>query len=169
MDAPIVAQSTTPAQATPPDQPDELLALAVELQHEEDLSAIEALTHAAALLDEVHIFAIIWDVSTSVTCLVPDLDAPTTPAIPFDLGVVVATPGALEALTASKRTPAEFLNRHVKGDWGDLDKADRQANDQALRRGGRLLSAYGLADGTKLWILTESDRSATTLLLPSEY
>ncbi len=169
MDVPIVAQSTSPAQASTPDQPDELLALAVELQHEEDLSAIEALTHAAALLDEVHIFAVIWDLSTNVTCLVPDLGAPTSPIIRFDLGAVVATPSALEALATSKRTPAEFLNRHANGDWGDLDDGDRQANDQALRRGGRLLSSYHLDADTTLWIITEADRSATTLLLPSDY
>jgi len=87
----------------------------------------------------------------------------------FSLGQVVATPGALEALERAGQTPQEFLIRHVTGDWGTLDEHDRQANEHALKWGGRLLSAYFLSDQTKIWIITESDRSATTLLLPAEY
>lgn len=87
----------------------------------------------------------------------------------FTLGKVVATPGALEALMTSGQSATEFLNRHVSGDWGELDPEDQQANEQALIDGTRLLSAYRLNDGTKMWVITEADRSATTLLLPSEY
>ncbi len=87
----------------------------------------------------------------------------------FSSGVVVATPGALAALTDSGQNAVHFLARHLRGDWGDVDTADGQANDHALMHHGRLLSAYVLNTGERLWIITEWDRSATTLLLPSEY
>jgi hypothetical protein len=87
----------------------------------------------------------------------------------FALGQIVATPGALQALEATGQTPLEFLQRHVAGDWGELDEHDRQENELSLKHGFRILSAYHLNNGTKLWIITEADRSATTLLLPSEY
>jgi len=87
----------------------------------------------------------------------------------FPLGQVVATPGALEALASNDQTPFEFLSRHVIGDWGELDEHDRRENEYSLTHGLRLLSAYTLHDGTRIWIITEADRSATTLLLPSEY
>lgn len=87
----------------------------------------------------------------------------------FSLGQVVATPGALEALERAGETADVYLGRHVTTDWGDLDEQDRQANAQALLYGGRLFSAYTLKDGTRLWLITEADRSVSTLLLPSEY
>lgn len=87
----------------------------------------------------------------------------------LSLGRVVATPGALEALQQSGQAPAEFLNRHVCGDWGDVCDEDRALNDQALIDGSRILSAYHLKDGTKIWIITEADRSSTCILLPEEY
>ena len=87
----------------------------------------------------------------------------------FSLGQTVATPGALDALAASGQSPSEFLNRHVKGDWGQVCSEDKQANDQALIDGERLLSAYRTNQGVRIWVITECDRSATTLLLPSEY
>jgi len=87
----------------------------------------------------------------------------------FSLGQVVATPGSLIALSEAGQTPQEFVRRHQMGDWGDLDDEDRQENERSLKIGCRLLSAYHLRDGTKIWIITEADRSATTLLLPSEY
>jgi hypothetical protein len=83
--------------------------------------------------------------------------------------MIVATPGALEALQRSGETPASFLHRHVVGDWGDLDEADRAENELSAREGFRLLSAHHLRDGTKIWIITEADRSSTTILLPEEY
>jgi len=87
----------------------------------------------------------------------------------FPLGRIVATPAALEALEEAGENPAALLNRHISGDWGELDEHDLQENERSLATGCRLLSAYTLSNGTKLWIITEADRSATTLLLPSEY
>jgi hypothetical protein len=75
----------------------------------------------------------------------------------------------LEALELSGETPLMFLARHVVGDWGDLDEDDRAENELSIREGFRLLSAYHLRDGTRIWIITEADRSSTTVLLPSEY
>lgn len=87
----------------------------------------------------------------------------------FPLGQTLATPGALEALTASGQSPTEFLDRHLRCDWGEVDSEDAQANDDALQHGDRLLSAYRTSAGAKIWIITEADRSATTILLPEEY
>jgi hypothetical protein len=91
----------------------------------------------------------------------------TTPRFP--LGQVVATPGALAALIETGQSPLHFLARHSTGDWGELDPQDWQANEEALQAGGRLFSAYTLATGQRLWLITESDRSYTTLLRPDEY
>ena len=87
----------------------------------------------------------------------------------FDLGKIVATPGALEALEASGQSPAFFLDRHVCGDWGEVGAEDKLLNDEALVSGERLLSAYKTLLGTRIWIISEADRSSTTILLPSEY
>jgi hypothetical protein len=87
----------------------------------------------------------------------------------FALGTVVSTPGAMIALEESRQFPQEFLHRHSAGDWGDLSEHDRQANDQALRKGGRLFSAYVTKHGIRIWVITEADHSVTTLLTPSEY
>ena len=87
----------------------------------------------------------------------------------FFPGVIAITPGALEAF---KRTDDEiqlFLDRHLSGDWGNLDTHDWQENEYSLQQGFRLLSAYSLSDGTSFWIITEADRSASTILLPDEY
>lgn len=87
----------------------------------------------------------------------------------FALGQVVATPGALEALEEAGQLSQEFLHRHIVGDWGELDEHDREANERAVRGGDRIFSSYLTKKGTKLWVITEYDRSVTTLLLPSEY
>lgn len=87
----------------------------------------------------------------------------------FEFGSCVATPGALETLARLGLDPLTYLSRHGKGDWGDLDEEDRRSNEVALNRGGRLVSAYDLPENERLWIITEWDRSYTTLLLPSEY
>lgn len=87
----------------------------------------------------------------------------------FSLGRVVATPGALAALQATKQSTLSFLKRHEQGDWGELDAHDVAENEFSLINGFRLLSVYTLTDGTHIWIITEADRSATTLLLPQEY
>lgn len=104
-----------------------------------------------------------------------DLPDPPTPpdghpTVPrFDPGRILATPGAEAALYEAKEDFLPLLARHLAGDWGDLCDEDRASNDRALRSGGRLFSAYALGTGLKLWCVTESDRSATTFLLPSEY
>ena len=85
----------------------------------------------------------------------------------FSLGKIVATPGALEVLTHEEAV--SLLRRHQEGDWGEVNGFDRRANNRALKDGTRLLSAYVCACGEKVWILTEADRSVTTLLLPEEY
>ena len=87
----------------------------------------------------------------------------------FPLGRIVATPGALAALEEAGESPGIFLKRHVTGDWGEVDQHDKQENEFSVAHGFRLLSAYPVTNGTKLWIITEADRSATTILLPSEY
>ena len=88
----------------------------------------------------------------------------------FDLGQIVATPGALEALRDALVEPEDLFNRHQRGDWGDLCAEDREVNRKALFFGDRLLSSYTLPDsGETIWILTEWDRSVTTMLLPKEY
>ena len=87
----------------------------------------------------------------------------------FTWSRVVATPGVLEVLQQAERDPAEFLARHVVGDWGDLDDEDKHENELSVEKGFRILSAYKLDDDTKIWIITEHDRSVTTILLPSEY
>ena len=87
----------------------------------------------------------------------------------FSLGQIVATPGALQALETAGQLASTFLVRHVMGDWGDLCDEDKQANDEAIADDLRILSAYRLSDGVKIWIITECDRSVTTVLLPQEY
>jgi hypothetical protein len=95
---------------------------------------------------------------------------PTSAAITSDTAVrVVATPGALRALESANQLPNQFLQRHVDGDWGQVNEHDRRANELALIHGERLLSAYTMAGDQKIWIITEADRSSTCLLLPEEY
>ena len=84
----------------------------------------------------------------------------------FELGRVVATPGALDMF--GHEGIYVLLRRHAGGDWGDLDGHDRRENERALRDGARLLSAYDTPAG-RCWIITEADRSSTCILLPSEY
>lgn len=86
----------------------------------------------------------------------------------FTMGRLLATPGALEVLSENDIQTA--LTRHVQGDWGDLAPEDKQENDIAMTFGFRILSAYHSADDqTKFWIITEADRTSTTVLLPEEY
>lgn len=88
----------------------------------------------------------------------------------FPLGQLVATPGAIDALAANgHQSPAEFLHSHQCGDYGVVNADDKKANDEAVRCGERVFSAYLLTDGTKVWVITEADRSSTCLLLPDEY
>lgn len=85
----------------------------------------------------------------------------------FSLGRLVATPGVLTAVPREEIDDA--LNRHAHGDWGIMSEEDQHTNELALNGGGRLFSAYLSGGGVKFWIITEWDRSATTILLPSEY
>ena len=92
----------------------------------------------------------------------------------FSLGQVVATPGAIEALEKANQAPTEVLDRHHRGDWGDVCPDDAQLNEDALVDGSRLMSVYRTSRGVKLWIITEAaddagHRIATTILLPEEY
>lgn len=92
------------------------------------------------------------------------------PIIPlFPPGQIVATPGALRMLEQAKKTPFEFLSRHLRGDWGDLSPEDEAANVMSLKHGYRLMSSYRIDGSETLWVITEADRSATTMLLPSDY
>jgi len=115
--------------------------------------------------------------------------APTTPTIiysnnaRFPLGQIVATPGALELLQETGFSAAALISRHVHGDWGDLCEEDRAENEFAVSRRLRILSCYRLVDAARLaatptekrsslptlWIISEADRSVTTLLRPSDY
>lgn len=85
----------------------------------------------------------------------------------FPLGSIFMTPGVQHEVPPGEM--ARALRRHARGDWGDLDAVDRKANNDALRNGTRLLSAYTTIAGTNFWIITEADRSSTTALLPGEY
>ena len=87
----------------------------------------------------------------------------------FELGQLVATPGALEVLGELEVSPSELLARHASGDWGDVPPADARENEYSLKHGLRVLSSYPLPSGERIWILTGADRSSTCLLLPGEY
>ena len=87
-------------------------------------------------------------------------------AAKFLLGHVVSTPGALEFVSRDQMVAA--LSRHIQGDWGDMDADDRAENERRLKEGLRLFSSYRTRGGIKFWIITEADRSVTTVLLPDE-
>ena len=87
----------------------------------------------------------------------------------FPLGLIVSTPGALAALEEAGESPQTLIQRHATGDWGEVDAEDRQENELSLQQGFRLLSAYTLRSGVKVWVISEADRSSTCILLPSEY
>ena len=88
----------------------------------------------------------------------------------FPLGRIMATPGALQTMLDNGYHGHSLLARHSTGDWGELGEADQRANDRALLDGTRIFSSYTLGDtGERIWIITEADRSYTTLLRPDEY
>ena len=91
----------------------------------------------------------------------------TIPVAVFRLGRIVATPNAIQSITQDDILVG--IQRHQAGDWGDLTNDDRETNDRALTQGGRIVSAYNADTGTRFWIITEADRSATTILLPEDY
>lgn len=99
--------------------------------------------------------------------LLPQQAAPSKQLFP--LGHLVATPAVLAALERTGEDTKTFLQRHITGDWGDLSKEDKQENDCSVDIPLRILSAYTLKDETKIWIITEADRSSTCVLLPDDY
>lgn len=105
-----------------------------------------------------------------------EVKAGESPLPLFNLGRILATPGALQVLTSMRLSALRLLARHVRGDWGDLDEHDQEQNKLAVRAGLRVFSAYEVErtiDGQvikqKFWVITEADRSSTTVLLPDEY
>ena len=95
------------------------------------------------------------------------MSATAVSAAKFQLGQIVATPNALNHLTQDDIRSG--IIRHQSGDWGDLDADDRKENDLSLERGNRLLSVYHASNGVTFWIITEADKSSTTVLLPEDY
>ena len=87
----------------------------------------------------------------------------------FEPGRVVATPRALATLAAAGVRAHVLLARHLAGDWGEVPPEDARANELGVREGARVLSAYRLPTGARVWLITEADRSASVFLLPSEY
>ena len=87
----------------------------------------------------------------------------------FPLGQILATPSAIEALRRSNQSAIDFLLRHASGDWGELSRTDRRQNELAVVHGERILSVYHTHGGCCLWIITEADRSATTIVVPNDY
>jgi hypothetical protein len=89
--------------------------------------------------------------------------------------MVVTTPAAIEAIVSGGELPLVYLKRHQRGDWGEVCADDKRANDAAVAHEGdperqeRVLSAYKTPKGTRIWVITEWDRSVTTILLPEEY
>jgi hypothetical protein len=95
------------------------------------------------------------------------VSAKTIPVAVFRLGRIVTTPNALESITQEDILVG--IQRHQAGDWGNLTDDDRAANDRALVAGTRIVSAYNAVNGTRFWIITEANRSVTTVLLPEDY
>ncbi|MCB1984424.1 MAG: hypothetical protein H6936_08395 [Burkholderiales bacterium] len=87
----------------------------------------------------------------------------------FPLGKVVATPNALDALDRAAVNAMDLIHRHQHGDWGNVPPSDAEENDRSVEHGFRILSSYPLTEDQNLWIITEADRSVTTLLLPEDY
>lgn len=87
----------------------------------------------------------------------------------FDLGRPAITPAAQTALDATEISAASLLTRHLHGDWGDLSVEDQVANELAALSGKRILSSYPLRGDERVWVITEADRSATTILSPDDY
>lgn len=98
-----------------------------------------------------------------------NIETKTQNKVLLPLGQMFLTVGAREALVESNQQPLEFLERHQQGDWGIVGKEDAKENELSVREGFRILSAYRTAQNVKIWVISEADRSSTTILLPSEY
>lgn len=92
----------------------------------------------------------------------------TTYTALFTLGKTLATPAARDELSELNYSPLDLLRRHMSGDWAEMDEEDQKSNREAVTEGSRIFSAY-IIQGAKFWVITEADRSSTTILLPSEY
>ena len=93
----------------------------------------------------------------------------SNPTNRFLLGQIVATPGAIQAIEDAGQTTSVFLSRHVAGDWGEIWDRYKTLNDEAIDGEAQIMSAYTTSLGVRLWVITEADRSSTTILLPEEY
>lgn len=113
-------------------------------------------------------YDVIWNMRESVLEAIGHIEKLLRPGNKFGLGRLVMTPGAMEVFGGDADKVRPFIDRHVNGDWGDLDDEDKRTNDTAVKEGMRILSAYH-HDGQKLWVITEADRSSTTVLTPDEY
>lgn len=94
---------------------------------------------------------------------------PAKPKPLFDLGQFGATPGALSTMARLDMSPLDLIYKHITGDWSDMSAEDQQQNRLAISSGMRIFSSYKLGASVKIWIITEADRSSTTLVLPEEY
>jgi hypothetical protein len=92
----------------------------------------------------------------------------TTYTALFSLGRTLATPAARDELSELNYSPLDLLRRHMSGDWSEMDADDQKSNREAITKDSRVFSAYTI-QSTKFWVITEADRSSTTILLPSEY
>ncbi len=93
----------------------------------------------------------------------------TPSALSFSLGRIYLTPGAIDALEESGESAQAFINHHARLEQGELTDADHKENLFSVNKPLRIFSAFKTANGVKVWVITEADRSATTILLPSEY
>ena len=94
---------------------------------------------------------------------------PNLPSPRFQLGQLVATPGALKALEEAGQDPMALFYRHQRGEWGEVPADDVAENERSVAQGYRVMSVYTLKTNVKVWVITEADRSVTTILLPDEY
>ena len=99
----------------------------------------------------------------------PKLTRDQWPIALFPLGQIVATPGALALLDQYAINAMDLIKRHQSGDWGNVPPGDAEENKRSVENGWRILSSYAIGDDQNIWIITEADRSVTTLLLPEEY
>ena len=130
--------------------------------YQELLAAYDRARATYELDPSPHTFAVL---ETGLEILVQELHKPGK----FDLGQMLMTPGAERAMREAHQVPLEFLLRHKNLDWGELPPQDVRENEWSLEHGARLFSAYRTRADEKLWLVTEWDRSVTTLLLPEEY
>ena len=122
--------------------------------------------------------AIAISFASMIFCLMPErepqahqeesLEKRAMPKVLFDMGQIVVTPGASYGLHLIERHPVQLLARHATGDWGRLPEQDIEENERSLKHGYRLFSAYDVEDA-RFYVITEHDRSVTTVLLPEEY